>query len=152
MKAPAHITTPDQYIAALPEPRRAAIQTLHNAIRKAAPSLKSEIGYGMLAYGPFHTTYASGREVDTWAVCLASQKNYISLYVGGCLANQENPAGSCENKSYLPDRYLLQLGKVSVGKACIRFKKLEDLNLKVAMELVKKAAQLKKQPAGSKCE
>ncbi len=143
MQAPAHIKTPKQYIDALEEPRRTEIRTLHNAIRKAAPSLKSEIGYGMLAYGPFHTTYASGREVDTWAVCLASQKNYISLYVGGCLATQENPTASCEAKSYLPEHYLRQLGKVSVGKACIRFKKLEDLNLKVAMELVEKSAKRK---------
>ena len=141
MKAPAHITTPDQYIAALPEPRRAAIQILHDAIRKAAPSLKPEIGYGMLAYGPVHATYASGREVDMWTVNLASQKNYISLYLS-----------ACDKHGYLAEKHKSSLGNVSVGKSCIRFKKLEDLNLKVAMELVKKAAQLKKQPAGSKCE
>ena len=33
-----------------------------------------------------------------------------------------------------------RLGKVSVGRSCIRFKKLEDLDLPVAMEPVKKAS------------
>ena len=132
MQAPAHIKTPAQYIAALDEPRRGAIQILHDAIRKTAPGLKPEIGYGMLGYGPYHTTYASGREVDTWAVCLASQKNYISLYIGGC-----------GEDGYLAETNKHRLGKVSVGKSCIRFKKLEDLDLKVAMELVKKSAKQK---------
>jgi hypothetical protein len=36
-----------------------------------------------------------------------------------------------------------KLGKVSVGKCCIRFKRLEDLNLPFAMQLVKKAAALR---------
>ncbi len=130
MQAPAHIKTPAQYIAALDEPRRAAIQTLHDAIRKAAPGLKSEIGYGMLGYGPIHMTYDSGREVDSWIICLASQKNYISLYIGACGVD-----------GYIAEAYKSRLGKVSVGKSCIRFKKLEDLNLKVAMELVKKASK-----------
>ncbi len=141
MQAPSHIKTPKQYIAALDEPRRGAIHILHDAICKTAPSLKPEIGYGMLAYGPYHTTYASGREVDTWVICLASQKNYISLYVGGC-----------DKDGYLAETNKARLGKVSVGKSCIRFKKIEDLNLKVAMELVKKSVQLKKPSAGATCE
>jgi len=42
-----------------------------------------------------------------------------------------------------------RLGKVSVGKCCVRFKKLERLDLKVAMELVKKAAKRAKNRATS---
>ena len=34
-----------------------------------------------------------------------------------------------------------RLGKVSCGKSCVRFKKREDLNLKMALELIKKSAQ-----------
>ena len=32
-------------------------------------------------------------------------------------------------------------GKVSCGKSCVRFRKLEDLNLKVALDLIKKSAR-----------
>lgn len=63
-------------------------------------------------------------------VALASQKNHISFYLG-CAADDDG---------YLAENNKERLGKVSVGHSCIRFKKLEDLNLKVAMELVKKAA------------
>ncbi len=29
----------------------------------------------MLGYGPTHMSYDSGRQVDSWIICLASQKN-----------------------------------------------------------------------------
>jgi hypothetical protein len=115
----------------------AAIQTLHDAIVAAAPKLPPFVVYGMLGYGPFHYKYESGREGDGAIICLASQKNYISLHLR---------AG--DGEGYLAEKNRERLGKVSVGRSCIRFKKLEDLNLKVAIELVKKAAQLAHRPGG----
>ena len=137
MKAAAKIQTPAQYLASLPEPRRSALQAIHDAIRAAAPALKPHVAHGMLGYGPFHYKYASGREGDWFVVGLASQKNYISLYL--CAA---------ESDGYLAEKNKDRLGKVSVGRSCIRFKKLEDLNLKVAVQLVKKAAKLAKKSGG----
>lgn len=138
MKASTTVKTPAQYLAGLPADRREAVTTIHRAIVKAAPSLKPFIIVGMLGYGPFHYKYASGREGDWAIVALASQKNYLSLYI--CAA---------EKDGYLAEKNKGSLGKVSVGRACIRFKKLEDLNLKVAMSLVKKASVLMKRVSGS---
>lgn len=137
MKAPATVTTPTAYLAQLPEGRKADVTALHRAIRQAVPDLKPIIVYGMLGYGPFHYKYASGREGDSAIICLASQKNYISLYV--C---------ACTSEGYLAEANKARLGKVSVGKSCIRFKHLADLNLKVALELVQTTAQLARQPGG----
>ena len=131
MKPAAHVKTPAQYIASLPEERRAAIDVLHHAIRKTAPSLKPSLQFGMLGYGYHHFRYASGREGDSPVVALASQKRHISLYL--CM---------CDGDGYLPEKIKSRLGKVSVGKSCIRFRKLEDLDLKFAMELVKTAAAM----------
>lgn len=131
MKASAQIKTPSQYIASLPAERKDAIRKLHAAIRKAAPALEPHIYAGMLGYGRYHYKYASGREGDCAVVALASQKNYFSLYM--C---------AVENGEYLAEKNKARLGKVSVGKSCVRFKKLEDLDLKVALELVKKARRL----------
>ena len=128
MKAAANIKTPAQYLACLPDERRAVLTTIHNAIRKAAPRLQPHIAYGMLGYGECSYTRADGREGVGPVVALASQKQYISLYMG------------CEEDGSLPAEDKARLGKVSTGKCCIRFKKLADLNLKVAMELVKKTA------------
>ena len=129
MKADPSIKTPKQYIAQVPAGRREAIQTLHEAIQKAAPKLKPCIVYGMLGYGPIRYKTKSGCEGDWAVVCLANQKQYMSLYLG------------CDGDDYLAEANASRLGKVNCGKSCVRFKKLEDLNLKVAMELVKKSAR-----------
>ena len=131
MQAPAHIKTAEQYLANLAADRRAAIETIHQAILKAVPGTEARICYGMLGYGPAGAEAKSG-SADEWAVVvLASQKNYISLYIG---CSEGSATLAEENKD--------RLGKVSVGKSCVRFKKLEHLDLKVAMELVKKSAKL----------
>lgn len=131
MKAAGSVKTPAQYIASLPADRRETVRALDQAIRKAVPDLKPNLSSGMLGYGRYHYKYASGREGDASMVALASQKNHISLYL--C---------ATENGEYIAEKNAERLGKVSVGKSCIRFKKLEDLNFKVAMELVKKTARL----------
>jgi hypothetical protein len=133
VKAAAHITTPQAYIDSLADDRRAAITALDAMIRKAAPALQVHIMSGLLGYGHYHYKYASGREGDWFVVGLANQKNYISLYL--CV---------CDDTGYLAEQNAARLGKVSVGKSCIRFKKLEDLDMTVAAELVKRAAQLAK--------
>lgn len=131
MRAAANVKTPAQYLASLPAERREALTALHKAIRKTAPSLKPHVAYGALGYGSYHYRYASGREADFPVVGLASQKQHIGLYF--CCCGADGP---------LPEKNKKRLGKVSVGKSCIRFKRLEYLNLKVAMELVRQAAQL----------
>jgi hypothetical protein len=131
MKAPPGIKTPNQYLDSLPADRRQALSKLHAAIKKAAPELKPHIAHGMIGYGPFPYKTGSGCEGDWFVVGLASQKNYISLYL--C---------ACDDDGYLAERNKDVLGRVSVGKSCIRFKRLEDLNLKAALQLVKKASRL----------
>jgi len=138
MRASPDIKTPEEYIASLAEPRRNDVRALHEAICKAAPQLKPEMLGGMLAYGKYHYKYASGHEGDTGVVNLASQKQHISLYLG------------CIEGVYLAEKNKDRLGKVSVGRSCVRFKKLEDLNLKVAMELVQEAAGLHAKSAPGK--
>ena len=136
MKAAENITTPAQYIDALPEERRVPIEQLHKLIRKHAPKLKPFVQHGMLGYGPYRYRYQSGREGEAAAIALASQKNYISLYV------------SCtEGGAYLTEKYEGRLGKVSVGRSCIRFKKIADLDVEAAAELIRHAAAVKPEHA-----
>ena len=113
MKAAPEIKTPTQYLASLTADRKKALTSLHRAIRQAAPDLKPLIIHGMLGYGKKHYKYDSGREGDTAIVCLASQKQHISLYLM-----------ACDDTGYLAEQNKARLGKVSVGKSCIRFKNL----------------------------
>lgn len=123
--------TADQYLAGLPQDRRPILETVHKTIRKAVPKLEPRIISGMIGYGHYHYKSKSGREGDWSLVLLANQKNYISLYI--CAA---------ENGKYLAETNKDRLGKVSVGRSCIRFKKLEDINLDVVTELAKKSEKL----------
>lgn len=133
MSTPTKAITPAKYIASLAEPRRTEIKALHPAIRKAAPQLKPHVDYNgtILSYGHYHYRYTSGREGDCGIIGLSSRAQYISLYVAGT-----------RNGQTIVEAAKKKLGKVSAGKVCIRFKKLADLNLPAALELVREASAL----------
>lgn len=126
-------STPSEYLAALPEPRRTELKALDAAIRRAAPALKPFIAYSgtMIGYGPYHYKYATGREGDCPLVALSSRAQYISLYI----------SGHRDGKT-IAESAKASLGKVSVGKACIRFKRLEDLDLAAALDLIRQSSVL----------
>ena len=118
--------TPEDYIAALAEPRKGEITKIDAFIRKTLPKLEPFILNGMLAYGPLHYKYASGREGDWAKVCVASNKGAISIY-----------ACACDEKGYVVEQHAKELGKASCGKSCIRFKKFEDLDHAVLKKVLK---------------
>ena len=118
--------TVKEYIDKVPKERKEAILFIHKFIQKTAPKLKPHLAYNMLGYGSFpYRNYK--HEAITWpTVALANQKNYISLYI--C---------SVDKGKYIAEMHKKELGKVSVGKSCIRFKKVEDLNLKTLKKVLK---------------
>ena len=123
--------TPTEYINSLEEPRKTQIKKLHSLIRKTVPSLKPHMKFGMLGYGTYHYKYASGREGDWMIIGLANQKNYISLYA--CLS---------DGKQYVAEKHKKELPKTNIGKSCIRFRKLEDVDLNVIKRILKETNQI----------
>lgn len=122
----------DDHIASLPEGRREAVQAVHDTVRTAAPELEATMWSDkIISYGTYHYRYASGREGDWFPIGLANNKAYVSLYI--CAADEDG---------YLAEQNAARLGKVSVGKSCIRFKQLEDIDLDVVAELSRRAADL----------
>jgi hypothetical protein len=119
-------TTPEQYIAALDEPRRTEVQALHDLIRRVAPDLEPLVGRGMIGYGQYHYRYASGREGDTFHIGLSSRKAYISLYVT-----------AATEAGYVAESYKDRLPKADIGKSCVRMKRLSDVDLDVVAALVR---------------
>jgi uncharacterized protein YdhG (YjbR/CyaY superfamily) len=108
------VSSVDAYIDAIPDDRTEAIVTLIGLIHNAAPKVEESLIYKM-------PTYTMHGEL---LFAVASQKNYMSLYV---------------MDAKLINEYLPQIGKVNVGKCCIRFKKLEHLNLEAVEQLLKEA-------------
>ena len=117
MTGTADPTTPEGYIDALEEPRRSEMQSLHDLIRRTLPDFQPHIRSGMIGYGEYHYRYASGREGDSSIVALASNKRYISLYVQCTVEGR-----------YLAETYADRLPKASVGKSCVRFKRVADVD------------------------
>lgn len=118
------------YFDLLPDERRQPMEFLHTFIQKAAPTLKPHFAYNMPGYGSFRYKNYKKEVIDWPIIALASQKNYISLYV--C---------AVKDGEYIAEKYKGELGKVSVGKSCIRFKKLEDLNLTTLKKVIQLAAK-----------
>jgi uncharacterized protein YdhG (YjbR/CyaY superfamily) len=115
------------YINSVPEERQEAIKFLHNFIQKTAPKLKPYFATNMLGYGSFQYLDKRKNEYRDWPIiALANQKNYISVYV--C---------ALQDGQYAAERYKSELGKANVGKSCIRFKKLEDVNLDTLKKVIK---------------
>ena len=119
-------TTVKEYFDMLPQERREPLDFLHTFIQKVVPSLKPHFAYNMLGYGSFKCENYK-KEIINWpTVSLASQKNYISLYI--C---------AVQNGEYIAEKHKEELGNVSVGKSCIRFKKIADLDLKTLKKVIK---------------
>jgi hypothetical protein len=129
MKGQLNVKTPAEYIARVDDKRRADIAALDALIRKHAPKLEPVIMGGMLGYGPFHYRYASGREGDACKLSIASNASYISLY---CLA--------ADSEGFILQRYVDRLPKASIGKSCVRFRKLADLDEEALVALIEEAA------------
>lgn len=134
--------TREEYLTAAGE-RESSLLAVDEAIREAAPSLEpvyyktdtmTMLGYGLV---PYQST--AMKEPALWPIiALANQKNYMSLYISAV----------DEDGQYVAEKNAERLGKVSCGKSCIRFKKIEDLDLSVVRDLVADVAR--RQAAGEK--
>ena len=94
-----------------------------------APDLEPRIQSGMLAYGTYRYRYSTGREGEWFPIGLASQKRYISLYVIATLGDR-----------YLAETYVDRLPKADIGRSCVRFKRLTDVDERLLEQLIRAGA------------
>lgn len=137
MFKPVKATTVKEYLASVPPERKELVAFLHALIQKSAPSLKPHVAATMLGYGSFpYRNYK--KEMVEWPVIgLVNQKQYVSVYV--C---------SIVDGEYVAEKHKKDLGKVSVGKSCIRIKKIEDVNaegLKKVFQIAEKHPGLREE-------
>jgi hypothetical protein len=129
-------TTVDRYLAELPAERRAAIAAVRAVILKNLPAGYEEgMQYGMIGYYVPHSIYSAGYHCDPRQplgfACLASQKNYMSLYMM-CVYDDG------EDATRFREAWAKTGKKLDMGKSCIRFKKIEDLPLEVIGQEIKR--------------
>ena len=121
----------EEYLAELPEDRRAALATVRKVILENLPhGYEETMQYGMIGYvvplERYPVTY-NGQALSYAA--LASQKNYMSLYL-------MNIYGDKEAERWFVDRYHASGKRLDMGKSCVRFKKLEDLPIDLVADVI----------------
>lgn len=125
-----------EYLASLPEDRRMALEAVRKTILKNLPKGYEEgMQYGMIGYYVPHSVYPPGYHCDPKQplpfVALASRKGYMTLSFMGVY-------GDPEGEKWFRDEWAKTGKRLDMGKACIRFKKLDDIPLEVVGEAVKR--------------
>lgn len=134
-------TRVEDYLAELPPDRRAALTALREAILGALPAGYEEgMQYGMIGYYVPHSRFPAGYHCDPKQPLpmahLGSQKSHMALYLM-CLYTVDTADGREGNPELLDwfEASWKKTGKkLDMGKACLRFKKLDDLALDVIGE------------------
>ena len=129
--------TVDEYCAAIPEERREPFGRLRRAILENLPEgFEETISYKLPSYVVPHSIYPPGYhcrpEEPVPYLSIASQKNFISYYHGGIYSMPDLAAwfrGEWER---------LKLGKLDMGKSCIRLKNIGEIPYELLGELAAK--------------
>lgn len=126
---PSAATTPEQYLAELPDDRRPAIERVREVLLEHLPEGYVEgLGHGMLTYSVPLARYSDTYNGEPLMyAALASRARYMALYLTGVDAD----GGEAFRAAYR------QTGKrLDMGKSCVRFRSLDDLPLALVGETV----------------
>ena len=128
----------EEYLLMVPDDRKKDIDFLHGFIQKAVPKLKPYYASNMIGYGSFYYLDSKKQKRDWPIIALANQKNYITIYV--CTIVGDKAAA---------EKYKKELGKLTKGISCIRFKKIEEIKLET-LKIVLKLAEKNPGVAGAR--
>ncbi len=135
--------TPEHYLATLPDDRRAIVESVREVIlANLSPGYAEMMQYGMLAYAIPHSVFPAGYHCDPKQpvpfAALASQKNYVSLYLMGLYVGGNGTDDSGDAVWFREAWAASGKKALDMGKACIRFKKREDIALDVIGEAIRR--------------
>jgi len=133
---PAKPTTVDDYLAALPDDRRDALQAVRDVfLDNLDDDYEEGIQYNMIGYYVPHSVYPAGYHCDPKQplpfASLASQKNHMAIYLMCIYADEKL-------QSWFVDEWKKTGKKLDMGKSCIRFRKIEDVPLDLVAKTIRK--------------
>jgi hypothetical protein len=132
-----------EFLGSLPDEARDDMVALDREISRVMAGLPRVLYTGkmwggtdqeIIGYGTYRYTRADKKEVEWFAVGLALQKNYLSVYVN-----------AVEGRQYVAEKYGEDLGKVKVGKSSISFGSLDDIDLGKLVALLERARAIVEQ-------
>ena len=107
--------------------RRADAKTLFGWMKKLAGLEARLWSDSIVGFGSYRYRYATGREGEWFRIGFAPRAQGISLYLISDFEGEEE--------------LMKQVGKHKMGRSCMTFKRLDDLNTEVLRELIAKAAK-----------
>lgn len=128
----------EAFLSTLSDDDQVVMRSLHKQIKKAIPKAEVVLWEGGMAnntigYGTYIGKDSKGKEVRWYLVGIARRKAFFSAYIVAF-----DPV---ERKSLI-NLAAAELGNVKLGSGCVNFKKLEDLNVPVFLDLAKQAWKL----------
>jgi len=116
----------DEYLAELAADRRATVAAVRDVILEHLPDGFAEgMQYGMIGYYIPLERYPDTYNGQPLAIAaLANQKRYVSLYLMGIYANEDDAW-------WFREQWNLTGKRLDMGKSCVRFRKLDDVPLDV---------------------
>ncbi|MFF2622385.1 hypothetical protein [Oerskovia jenensis] len=132
-------TDPDEYLTTLPERFRDDALRLDAAISEVMAGRSRVLWEGVfwggtdqriIGYGDVLQARPRGGSVEWFAVGLAVQQNYLSVYVN-----------AVEDDQYVAQKYAHTLGRAKIGSSSVSFKSLADIDLDALLHLVRIARE-----------
>ena len=116
----------EQYLNELPDDRKESLSIVRKTIVENLPTGYYEVmNWGMITYEvPLETYPDTYNGKPLMYSALASQKNHMSVYLMGSYM-------SSDVRNKFEKAYKKSGKKFDAGKSCIRFKKVDDLPLKL---------------------
>ena len=124
-------TSVDSYLASLTPEKRTVIEEARAFVHRHIPAGYAEfMNWGVINWGipleEFSNTY-NGHPLCY--VALGAQKNYNSLYLMGAYESSSGEYTSPFSQKLLVDAFKKAGKRLDMGKCCLHFKELDDLEL-----------------------
>ncbi len=127
-----------EYIASLPSDQREVLAAVRTVIlANLDGGFQEAMQYGMVGYSVPHSRFPAGYHCDPKQplpfAALAAQKNSFSLHLMGLYMNPDE-------LKWFTQAWKASGKKLDMGKACVRFKKLDDVALDVVGEAFRRVS------------
>ena len=123
--------SPAEYVRSLPDDRRPAIEAVRRVVNdNLPPGYEEAMNWGMITWQVPLATYPDTYNGQPLMYAgLASQKRYMALHLMGIYTS---PAA----REAFEAAYRATGKRFDAGKACVRFRKLDDLPLDLVAETI----------------
>ncbi|MCE2504311.1 MAG: DUF1801 domain-containing protein [Chlorobi bacterium] len=124
-------STVEEYLSELAPERREQIEIVRDVVLDNLPDGYEEaMNWGMISWEvPLERYPDTYNKQPLMYAALASQKNYMSLYLM-CVYTHE------DDKTWFEERFRASGKKLNMGKSCVRFKKIDDLPMELIAETI----------------